>query len=406
MTPDSQWPASDGTPTSDVDDDTALRQALVALDPASQDASEADPSAVEQAWVRVVGTINPPNGATGEPAPPLLGQPTSTAPRRRWWELAAAACLGAALVGGTVLASPTLTTGGSDSGVVASDSGAVAGAPGDGAASSSEPYVGAAADASSASSSAVDATASSSSIARSASATVATDDTRAARDSYVDTITGLGGRVTSETVTTAGAGDGPVQPMPADAAIYPPIYSGAGIFLDVEIPAAQYDQAVAAIPPLGTVIELSQSSYDTGSSIAEGEARITALQQSLARLQALLSQATSVSEVIELENAITARQSELDALTAQQRYLTDQVEKSRISLRLLTPQDAENLSGTADTWWGSFTAGVAAAWMWLGRALAWTSPLWIAGLLWWLVRRRHARRTSTSGPAHSDPTNV
>lgn len=397
MTPDSQRNGMDDPSSADP----GMRRALASLDPAKDDSPDRTATAVEQAWLRVQdathsGTDTPQGTAPSSPK----GQGTASTPRRRWWELAAAACLGAALVGGSVLASQSFTSGGNDSGVVASDSGGVAGAPSDATVGRTEPYSGAASDGSAAASTAVD-PAASTSIARSASATVATDDTREARDSYVATITGLGGRVTSETITSSGEGNDPVEPMPADAAIYPPTYSGAGIFLDVEVPAAQYDQAVAAIAPLGEVIELSQSSYDTGTNIAEGEARIAALQQSLTRLQALLTQAASVGEIIELENAITARQSELDALTAQQRYLAGQVEQSRISLRLLTPQDAQALDGIPETWWGSFTAGVAEAWLWLGRALAWTSPLWIGGLLWWLLRRRHSRRARAGGGAIS-----
>lgn len=406
MTPDSQ---PQGTP--DIPDaDARMRLALAAVDPAGEDSPDRTADAVEQAWVRVRGATDAhPDTVSGSspsspPQPASAGAAKTSTSGRRWWELAAAACLGAALVGGSVLASQNFTSGGSDSGVVASESGAVAGAPGDATVSSTEPYAGAAADGKASATTSADPAATSTSIARSASATVATEDTRAARDSYVATITGLGGRVTSETITSSGGGNGPVEPMPADAAIYPPIYSGAGIFLDVEVPADQYEEAVAAIAPLGEVIELSQSSYDTGTSIAEGEARIAALQQSLARLQALLSQAAGVGEIIELENAITARQSELDALTAQQRYLAGQVEQSRISLRLLTPEDAQNVDGTPDTWWGSFTAGIAEAWMWLGRALAWTSPLWIGGLLWWLLRRRRARpATGNATTADSDP---
>lgn len=386
----------------DVPSDDALRASLGALNPvpegadvgvadvsggaAISEASEID-TTVDRAWARVEKQVRSGDDETGS-------NPSGSAPpRRRWWELAAAACLGAALVGGSVFATQAFYSSGADSGAVASGAS-------DAAVSSTEPYSGAAVEGSpptasmAAEESSTSATAPNTGIARSASGIVATEDPQGARDSYVATITGLGGRVTSETVTSA-VGTSPVEPMPADAAIYPPIYSGAGIYLDLEVPAPAYDQAIAAIAPLGEVIEFSQSSYDTGTSIAEGEARIAALQASLTRLQALLTQAANVNEIIELENAISARQSELDALTAQQRYLTSQVEQSRISLRLVTPADAETLSGAPQSWWGKFTAGLADAWMWLGRALAWTSPLWIAGLLWWLIRRRRARRTAS-----------
>ena len=402
MTPDELMPDGAASFGDDNQIDDELRTALAALDPAAADPTAETADALNEAWSQVQTRMDPERddeaSNTDDQATAKGQAGTPPVPRRRWWELAAAACLGAALVGGAVVAGGTFS-GGADAGVVA-------GISDDSAVSSTEPYAGAPVDGAAAdraqgdvATSTDSSTAASSTLARSASATVATDNPQSARDSYVATITGLGGRVTSETTTTAG-GNGPVEPMPADVAIYPPIYSGAGVFLDVEVPATAYDEAVAAIAPLGEVIELSQSAYDTGTSIAEGEARISALQDSLTRLQALLSQANSVGEVIELENAITTRQSELDALTAQQRYLTDQVEQARISLRLVTSADADDLYDPGpDSWWESLTSGLAQAWMWLGRALAWTSPLWIGGLLWWLLhRRRTGQATGSDAP--------
>lgn len=388
--PDDPNASDPGAANARTDDD--LRGALASLDPATE-YSTADPSgvnasaALDSAWMRVQQKLDP-GGEAPSPADRAAAPPT----RRRWWELAAAACLGAALVGGAVAATQSFTVDQTDTGAVTAAPGAAPGdAATDGAVSAEVAPNGAVSDGAAPNS----VSSSSASIARSASATVATEQLLAARDSYVATITGLGGRVTSETVTTTGGGNGAVEPMPADIAIYPPIYSGAGIYLDMEVPTAQYEQAVAAIAPLGEVIEVSQSSYDTGTSIVEGEARIGALQESLTRLEALLTQAESVNEVIEVENAIAARQSELDALTAQQRYLAGQVEQARISLRLLTPQDVQELSSGPETWWEQFTAGVADAWMWLGRALAWTSPLWIGGLLCWLLSHRRAGSAPT-----------
>ncbi len=175
-----------------------------------------------------------------------------------------------------------------------------------------------------------------STVARDASAVVATEDVQAARDEFVSAITGLDGRVTSETVTTDGS---PVTSATSDMA-YPDAPRTPGVSLSVEVPAAAYDQAIAAIEPLGDIVTFSQSSVDTGTQLADGAARISALRASVARLQTLLDQADSVGSVIAVEEAIAARQSELDGLVAQQRYLQSQVSQARISVELLTPADA------------------------------------------------------------------
>lgn len=329
-----------------TDDD--LRAALKNLDPAPAP----DPQILQNARQRLVLERE-------SPQPPER--------RRRWVQLAAAACLGAAVVTGVGIVANTYSPGGSDSASVASQE---SGSAMDGAVA--EPSSGAARSTQDPK------------LARDASAVVAADDVQAARDEFVDTVRSLGGRVTSETTTTTG---GQAEPAP-DIAVYPPIPTGPGVNLAVEVPADKYDQAVAAIQPLGAVVQFSQSSVDTGTEIADGKARIAALAASVATLQDLLSRAESISDVIALEEAISQRQSELDALSAQQRYLESQVTQARISLELMTPEDAAERYGTTSSWWQQVTNVLAGSWLWLGRVLLWTSPLWLLGLGWWLWRRR------------------
>ncbi len=236
---------------------------------------------------------------------------------------------------------------------------------------------------------------------RSGSMLVGTDDVRAGRDSFVAAVLGMGGRVMSETVTSQG-NEGGEMPYGADMMSrgdlglsypYPWYPQGPGIWLSVEVPAASYDEAIEAARATGEVVQLQQSAYDVGSQITDVDARIKALETSLDRLTALMDQATGVSDVIKLEAAIAERQSELDSLRAQQRDLANQTSMSGISLALMSPEDAR---GTVDpnpqqSWWESFTEGLAQFWSWLGHALVIVSPLLLAAAIIWWVRRRRAR---------------
>ena len=304
---------------------------------------------------------------------PLAADPAPR--RRRGWDLALAACAGAALLAGTVTVAQISGGSGSDSAVVSSQEAMTPGmadAPTTDIADSAQaPGVEPAAT-----------------VARDASAVVAADDVRAALDAFVTAVNDLGGRVTSETVTSEG---GPVSPTGSDVT-YPVSPRTPGISLSVEVPARAYDQALAAIEPLGDVVTFSQSSVDTGTQLADGAARIAALRASVARLQTLLDRANSVGSVIAVEEAIAARQSELDGLVAQQRYLQSQVSQARISLELLTREDAAARYDTEPSGWQRVLDTLAAGWSWLGRVLLWTSPLWVAGLAWMLWRRRARTR--------------
>lgn len=248
------------------------------------------------------------------------------------------------------------------------------------------------------------------SLVRSGSVLVGSEDPEAARDAFVATILAMGGRVTSESVVTEGGGGaqpyGPEVAMSRDMGVsypYPWYPTGPGIWLTVQVPVEDYDEAMEAARDAGEVVQMQQSTYDVGAQVADVDARIAALEASLLRLTALMDEATDITDVITLEQAISQRQSELDSLRAQQRDLANQTAMSQISLTLMSPEDAQNSVDPQpqQTWWESFLEGLSQFWSWFGQALLIISPLLIAfGIIAW-VRRRRARRASptTAGPS-------
>jgi hypothetical protein len=241
---------------------------------------------------------------------------------------------------------------------------------------------------------------------------VGTEDVEASRNAFVATVLGLGGRVTSETVVTEDGNSG-VDPSVADSMAasrdmgmsypYPWYPSGPGVWLSVEVPVEDYDEAMEAARSTGEVIQMQQSSYDVGAQISDVDARIAALEASLARLTALMDEATGISDVIALEAAIAQRQAELDSLRAQQRELANQTSMSQISLTLMSPEDARNSVDPQpeQNWWESFLEGLGEFWSWLGQALLIVSPLLIAGAIIAWVRRR--RRRAAAAPDSAAP---
>jgi hypothetical protein len=247
---------------------------------------------------------------------------------------------------------------------------------------------------------------------RSGSVLVGSEDPEAARDAFVATILGMGGRVTSESVVTEGGNGvqpyGPEVAMSRDMGVsypYPWYPSGPGIWLTVQVPVDDYDQAMEAARDAGEVVQMQQSTYDVGAQVADVDARIKALEASLVRLTALMDEAKDITDVITLEQAISQRQSELDALKAQQRDLANQTAMSQISLTLMSPDDAQNSVDPQpqQTWWESFLDGLSQFWSWFGNALLIISPLLIAmGIIAW-VRRRRTRRAASTTPQTPQP---
>ena len=243
---------------------------------------------------------------------------------------------------------------------------------------------------------------------RSGSVLVGTEDPEAARDTFVATVLAMGGRITSESIVTEDGGG--AQPYGPDVAMsrdmgmsypYPWYPNGPGIWLTVQVPVEDYDEAMEAARDAGEVVQMQQSTYDVGAQVADVDARITALEASLLRLTALMDDATDITDVITLEQAISQRQSELDALRAQQRDLENQTAMSQISLTLMTPEDAQQSVDPQpeQTWWESFLEGLSQFWSWFGQALLIISPLLIAcGIIAWCASRRVRRAAPATPP--------
>ena len=108
-------------------------------------------------------------------------------------------------------------------------------------------------------------------------------------------------------------------------------------FVDVSftVPAARYESTLDRVRVLGTVVHLQQNITDVTTAVADLEARIGAAKASVLRVQALLAKAATIEQVLLIEKELTARQSNLESLQAQQRALAGQVAESTLTVRLV-----------------------------------------------------------------------
>jgi len=140
--------------------------------------------------------------------------------------------------------------------------------------------------------------------------------------------------------------------------------------------------------------------------------RVESMTASVARVRALLAQATTIAEVISIESELSVREANLESLQQQQAYLSGQVALSTVSLTLtaVTNDPTSTAEPTDDT---GFVAGLKAGWAglldfltWIGGVLGALLPflpiIAVIGLLaWWLIRRtrrRRAARSAARGP--------
>ncbi len=176
--------------------------------------------------------------------------------------------------------------------------------------------------------------------------TVIVDDPAAATDDAVALVEKLDGRIDSRTEQAG------TESQKASSQ------------LTIRVPADSVDQAIDGLKELGTVEQVSLSSSDVTLQVRDLDAQIKALQASVDRLLALVGQAATTADLVELETAISDRQGQLDSLKSQREYLGDQIDYSTITLDL---QEKGALPSAAP---GDFWSGLATGWAALLTALS------------------------------------
>jgi hypothetical protein len=183
--------------------------------------------------------------------------------------------------------------------------------------------------------------------------------------------------------------------------------------LTFKVPPQEFDGVVTRLSKLGTSASRTTSTEDVTSLVVDVEARIRSQRESVNRVRALLAQAKTLGEVVQVEAELTRRVADLEALESKQKALTDQVGASTVNLTLsgpyvppAEPDEDENsfLAGLEDGW-SAFTATVGVTLAVLGAVLPFLvllAVLWLPGR--WVVRQVRTRMPApTTAGAYGAP---
>jgi hypothetical protein len=138
--------------------------------------------------------------------------------------------------------------------------------------------------------------------------------------------------------------------------------SGEAAIMELRVPSASYDAVFTQLGSLGTVLGRERSSQDVTGQVVDLDARIASEKASLDRLNTLMRQAGSLGDMITLEQAITQRESDLNALESQIASLRGQVAMSTVSVELFqtaAPAAAKPKPAGA---WGAAGHALGAGW--------------------------------------------
>ncbi|HEY2505963.1 MAG TPA: DUF4349 domain-containing protein [Streptosporangiaceae bacterium] len=185
---------------------------------------------------------------------------------------------------------------------------------------------------------------------------------------------------------------------------------GPTISLTLKIPVPAYQKVLSQLssPVLGKQLGMSQQASDVTQQVANVASLATSEQDAITALEGLLKQAGSVSGLLQVQQQISADQSELNSLQAQQRALNLQTTYGTVTMTLVSPPAAAH-KRMKPPGKHSFLTGLTAGWHGLRRAAGWVAtavgtvlPFLIIALalagLGWLVRRWILRRRPGPGP--------
>lgn len=164
--------------------------------------------------------------------------------------------------------------------------------------------------------------------------------------------------------------------------------------ITVRVPADGFEDVRGEIAGLGDVVEQTVEAQDVTAEVVDLDSRITSLERSVERLRGLLSEAGDVGQLAMVEGELAGRETELEALQAQQRVLADQVALGTLDVHL-SEDEAITLSEDTPGFMDGLRSGLVAivyggriALTGLGFALPFLVPAALAfGMYRWLRRR-------------------
>lgn len=172
----------------------------------------------------------------------------------------------------------------------------------------------------------------------------------------------------------------------------------------LSVPQAQLDSVLLSLSTLGKVTSQQQQSQDVTDQLVDVSSRIATQQASVARVRQLLNQATSISDIVQIEGELSQRESDLESMERQQAELAGQVAMSTVNVQLTKAALPPPVQASAPA--PGFGSGISGGWhalgqtvrvvlLVLGAALPFLLGLGIPALaIWWVIRRRRTAKTS------------
>jgi hypothetical protein len=173
--------------------------------------------------------------------------------------------------------------------------------------------------------------------------------------------------------------------------------------ITLKVPPENLRQTVDAIGKIGTQVSRTEGSDDVTEKVVDINARIDAARVSIARLTELLNHQGTVADLLNVENQLSQRDSDLESLEQQQKSLAAQTKSATITVHLQAAPPVVKATTVKKTHtfgflrglrggWHAFTKTVAAIATGVGAVLPFLIVVVVAAVAAIVGRRRMRRR--------------
>lgn len=171
------------------------------------------------------------------------------------------------------------------------------------------------------------------------------------------------------------------------------------VYFTLRIPTEKLDEFLSGVAGIGRVTARSENSQDMTVQYSDTALRLATQQEKMKRLQQLLTQAESVSDLLEIETEIANTQYQIDQYETSLRSIDREVEQSQVSVTLVEETPAQSAAQSGVSLGERLARGLAASWEGIGRFfqnmlvfLVMAMPVLVPLLAIWIVARVILRR--------------
>jgi hypothetical protein len=173
--------------------------------------------------------------------------------------------------------------------------------------------------------------------------------------------------------------------------------SAIDLSLRVRIPADRFDAFLVGLKGLGELQDQHISATDVTAQWVDVEARLSAKRKVEERFLAIVDQAKTVTEVLEVERELGNVRAEIESMEAQMKALKDQVSMSTVTITCTKPVARNN------AYTPHFGVAIREGWNLFVQFLVGVLHLWpffliAGGVVLWLFRRRSSRKSVSNRP--------